>query len=759
VVLVPGTRLGPYEVVGSLGTGGMGEVYKARDTRLGRSVAIKVLPAHVDRDSELRERFDREARAVSSLNHPHICTLHDIGQEGGIAFLVMEHLEGETLAERLARGPLPMPEALQAALGILSALEALHRNGLIHRDLKPANLFLTPHGIKLLDFGVVRRIAQERAETVASLTVPGMVVGTPAYMAPEALLGHAIDTRADLFALGAIVYEMVTGTPAFARESFAEIVHAVTRERPPVLSGSPAIIALDRVIHRALAKRPDERYAAADMMAQELRAVLLRASDTGQAPQARPMTRLIVLPFRILRSDAETDFLAFSLPDAVTSSLSGLESLAVRSSLVASRFSSESPDLRTIAEQAEVDIVLVGNLLRAGERLRVSCQLLEAPAGTVVWSHTVLVTLGDIFELQEDLSRRIVESLSTPLAARDHTLLRRDMPASATAYEFYLRANQLSYESKQWSIARDLYLRCVEEDPSYAPAWARLGRIYRLLGKYYDEEPQENLARSEAAFKRALDINPDLSLAHNLSAHLEVDLGHAQATLVRLIDRAKERAADPELFAGLVHACRYCGLLDASVAAHREARRLDPKVPTSVSNTLFLLGAHTRVLGEDTGDPYLKSLALVALGRNGEASKMLAAVEQTESRSSMARNMRSALRRTAEQNHDEALAVIRGVADSVADSQLILDPEGLFYISRQLAYLGDVTRAVREFGRAVEGGFFCFSAFMRDPWLDPLRSNHDFVRLLRRAEARHREAVSTFLNAGGDRIVGVDARL
>ncbi len=741
--------------MGALGAGGMGEVYKARDTRLDRSVAIKILPPHVEGDTALRERFEREARATSSLNHPHICTLHDIGREGAIDFLVMEHLEGETLAERLARGPLAMREALEAALGILSALEALHRNGLIHRDLKPANLFLTPHGVKLLDFGVAGYIAQEGTQTIAHLTVPGMVVGTPAYMAPEALLGHAVDARADLFALGSVVFEMVTGTPAFARDSFAEIIHAVTRERPPVLSGSPAIVALDRVIHRALAKRPEDRYPAADVMAQELRAVLLRASDTGQALQARPMTRLIVLPFRILRSDPETDFLAFSLPDAVTNSLSGLEFLAVRSSLVGSRFASESPDLRAIAEQAEVDIVLIGNLLRSGERLRVSCQLLDAPAGTVVWSHTVMVTLGDIFELQEDLSHRIVESLALPLAARDHTLQRRDMPASAKAYEFYLRANQLSYDSKQWLIARDLYLRCLDEDPRYAPAWARLGRIYRLLGKYFDEEPPANVARAEAAFTRALEINPDLSLAHNLSTYLQVDLGHAQTAMVRLIERAKQRCADPELFAGLVHACRYCGLLDASHAAHREARRLDPKVPTSVSNTLFLLGDYERVLEEDTADAYVKSLALLSLGREREVSTIMTAVEPPASRSSTAGNLWKALRRTAEGNREDALAVIRGVADS----QLILDPEGVFYVSRQLAYLGDVDRAVREFGRAVNKGYCCFPGFMRDRWLDPLRSNEDFVTLLHRAEAIHREAVSAFLNAGGDAIVGVDARL
>ena len=385
VLLTTGTRLGPYEIQAPLGAGGMGEVYRARDTRLDRTVAVKVLPSQVAADRDLLHRFECEAQAVSSLNHPNICTLHDVGQQHDIHFLVMELLEGKTLAQRLARGPLPIAEMIQAALGILSALEALHRRGLVHRDLKPANLFLTPHGLKLLDFGLARPIREKVGEAVTKMTLPGTLVGTPQYMSPESLTGQTVDARTDLFAVGAILYEMLAGKPPFAGDSIGQVVHAITHETPPMLSGSRAIVAVDRVIHRALAKSPEDRYQTAEATAQDLRQALRVASDPGEVPTAQPMTRLIVLPFRVLRPDPDTDFLSFSLSDAITASLSGLDSLVVRSSLAASRFSSEAPDLKAIAEQTDVDIVLVETLLRAGQQLRVSCQLLEAPAGTVLW--------------------------------------------------------------------------------------------------------------------------------------------------------------------------------------------------------------------------------------------------------------------------------------------------------------------------------------------------------------------------------------
>ena len=640
--LSPGSRLGVYEVTALIGAGGMGEVYKARDTRLDRTVAIKVVPEHVAADPDLKRRFEREAKTISSLNHPNICTLHDIGNQSGIDFLVMEYLEGETLEERLRRGALPLGDAVQHALVILSTLEAVHRRGLMHRDLKPANLFLTTHGLKLLDFGLARPIEPALTATTAKMTQAGTVLGTPQYLAPESLYGQPVDARADLFAVGTLLYEMLAGQPPFKADSLAHLVHAVAHERPPALTGSATIAAVDRVIYRAMAKRPDDRYPSADAMSQALRDGLARSTDSRETPTARPVTRLIVLPLRVLRPDSETDFLAFSLPDAIASSLSGLDSLVVRSSVVAAKFPVEAPDLKAIAEQADVDVVVVGTLLRAGQGLRVSLQLLEAPEGTVCWSQQTQVSLGDLFQLQDEVAQRIVESLTSPLVAQERSQARRDTPATAQAYEYYLRGNQLSAkghlsrpDATEWQLARDFYRRCVEEDPAFAPAWAQLGQVYRLTEKYFQTEARDHLTDADAAFQRALGLNPDLPMAHKLYAYLEVEQGRAADAMLRLIERAKKRTADPKLFAGLVHACRYCGLLEASLAAHAHAQRLDPKMPTSVINTYWHLDEYGRVAdSEFERAPMLAAMAWLMLNRAADAIDALTALRKTTGRMS-----------------------------------------------------------------------------------------------------------------------------
>ena len=752
--LQAGTTLGPYEILSPLGAGGMGEVYKARDTRLDRTVAIKVLPEHVAADPDLKQRFEREAKTISSLNHPHICTLFDIGQEGDMAFLVMEYLEGETLEERLLRGPLPLSDAVQQTLVVLSTLEAVHRRGLIHRDLKPANLFFTMHGLKLLDFGLARAIDPALSATTAKMTQAGTVLGTPQYLAPESLHGQPVDARADLFAVGSVLYEMLTGQPPFKADSLAALVHAIAHERPAALTGSTAIAAVDRVIHRAMAKRPGDRYPSADAMSQDLRDVLARTSDAGETPTARPVTRLIVLPLRVLRPDPETDFLAFSLPDAVASSLSGLDSLVVRSSIVAAKFSVEAPDLAEIAAQADVDIVLVGTLLRAGQGLRFSLQLVEAPGGTVLWSHQTQVSLGDLFQLQDDVAQRIVESLASPLVTQELSQTRSDTPATAQAYEYYLRGNQLRAkghmsrpDATEWELARDFYRRCVEEDPAFAPAWAQLGQVYRLEQKYFGTEGQDHLTDAEAAFQRALGLNPDLPMAHKLYAYLEVEQGRAPDAMLRLIEQAKKRKADPELFAGLVHACRYCGLLEASLAAHEHAQRLDPKIPTSVIHTYWHLGEYGRVAdSEFEQNPTLVAMAWLMLSRAADVLDALSALRKTAGRMS---HFFTALRAAAQGQPDETVSAIVRCASGLRD------PEGLFYLTLLSAHVGDVEGALALFERVVAGGFYCFPSFARDSWLDGLRAHAEFRRVLSLAEVRHRKAVAAFRDAGGDRVLGI----
>src|SRR6202790_2460025 len=295
MAILPGRRLGPYETLSAIGAGGMGEVYKARDTRLNRIVAIKVLPAHLADRTELRERFEREARTIASLSHPHICTLHDIGQQDGIDFLVMEYLEGEPLAQRLLKGPLPIQLVLQYAIEIADALDKAHRKGITHRDLKPGNIMLTKSGTKLLDFGLAK-LKQEVAPANVHLsqlptaneplTAQGTIVGTLQYMAPEQLEGREVDARTDIFAFGAVVYEMTTGKRAFEGKSQASVISAIMSSDPaPMTSLQPMTPpALDRVVKRCLAKETDERWQSANDLTNELKWIAEGDSQIGLAP-------------------------------------------------------------------------------------------------------------------------------------------------------------------------------------------------------------------------------------------------------------------------------------------------------------------------------------------------------------------------------------------------------------------------------------------------------------------------------------------
>ena len=747
-------RIRHYRILSKLGEGGMGIVYAAHDERLDRRVALKLIRGG-DANEQVRKRFWREARAAAALTHPGICQIHEIGEEDDTLFIAMQLLEGESLAQRLRRGPLPVTEATKVGIEVLDALEDLHGHGFVHRDLKPSNLFLTPHGMKLLDFGLVRQLPEftaELDETPSQLTQAGALMGTPRYMSPEQLRGGVVDARTDLFALAAILFEMLTGRHAFPGGAIAEIFHSTLYEEPPALGGSAAAAALDRVIRRALAKIPDDRPPTAAAMARELRKVL-PLENSGGVPRVVAMARLIVLPFRVLRPDPEIDFLAFSLSDAITSSLSGLDALVVRSSLAATRFAGENSDLKRIATEAEIDVVVTGTLLRSGEELRVSAQLVEAPSGTLIWSQTNQVTLRDIFQLQDGLVKRIVEALSLPLTAREHRILRHDVPSSPTAYEFYLRGNQLIQQlglgaSKSFAVARDLYLRCLEDDSGYAPAWARLGRCHRLLAKAGEETP-DNLAKAESSLKRALELNPGLALAHKLYAQLETDLGHPLDAVTRLLRHAPPESTDAELFAGLVHACRYCGLLEASLAAHERARRLDPRISTGVRHTYWLLGKYERALEEQASQPfYFEALALASLGREAEALSILRERER-EPQPEGLRAFIASLRALLEGKREEG---IEATEKALAHFQ---DPEARYYLARQLARLGARERALAELRKAVEQGFHCSQALVRDPWLDQMHGAPEFASILERAESSRRMAAASFIDAGGERLLGV----
>jgi serine/threonine-protein kinase len=725
--LSPGDRLGPYEILAAIGEGGMGQVYRARDERLGREVALKRLRTGSEQDD--RDRFWREARAAASITHPHVCTLYDVGEQDGQPWLAMELLDGESLEDRIARGPVPAADTLRLVREILAALTALHAHGIVHRDLKPSNVFLTSHGAKILDFGLALPTAGPLAAEV-TLTQPGVLIGTPRYMAPEQWRGEPVTPATDLFACGAILFELLTGNVAFGGDNAMEIYEAVAHDEPPALVGGAGVDGLDRVIHRALAKRPKERFATAEQMTSALDGVGVGSGASGRLP-VRAVRRLLVAPFRQLRPDAETDFLGEALADAISSSLGGLENLVVRSPRAVAGVGELA--LEDLARKAQVDVVL---------------------SGTVLTSTRAEASIDDLFALVDELSRTIVDALRVPLSGVEQSRLGRDAPADGAAYEIYLRATSVAIGTSRRSSlieARDLLMSSVETDPGFAPAWAQLGRVYRILGKYGHDDAGECTRRARQAFERAFALNPDLPLAHNLYTYFEVEELRSPVTaMLRLVERVSQSGAGPELFAGLVIACRFCGLFEASLAAHDRARRLDPNVVTSAHYTWWMMGEYERAAELDPEQvPFIRAYSLPMLGREEEGLELF-----TTWQTRTVEGLESAF-------IESSAGAFRGDRDAVLKGYRRLvdggfsDCEGLFFIVRALAKVGELEPALELLDEVVHGGFTAPETMRRDPWLESLRGEPRFEELLAQASDARRHAADLFVRAGGNRVLAL----
>jgi serine/threonine protein kinase len=746
--------IGHYRIRQKIGQGAMGVVYEGWDERLQRPVAVKTIEAETQ-NGAARARFWREARTLACVNHPNVCQVYEVLEERNLFVLVMELLAGHSLADHLHRETIGASEALSIARQILQALQAMHDLGIVHRDLKPSNVFLTQHGVKLLDFGLAStaNATQGRAsnQTETADSFAGSIVGTPGYMSPEQAGGLAVGPTSDIFSLGCVFYELLTGKRPFEGNSVVDVLYAVCHHNPPPLSGSREIEALDQVIRRALAKRSEDRYASARDALAALDLITISGS-TAVATRTRTVSRIIVLPFRAPKSDEHTEFLTFSLPEAISNSLSGMNDLIVRSSFLAARFAGQ-PDPQRVAVEADVDAFLTGTLLRAGDHIRLTCQLIEAPSGTVLWSETANSSLGDLFSVQDDLSERILRSLKIPLDEGEGRASRREVPATALAYECYLRANQITTARTldSMSVARDLYLRCLDESPDYAPAWVRLGRVYHFLGKFgADLHANEEL--SAKAFSRAFALNPDLAIAHNFFTPAECDQGHAGKAMIRLLERARSRRNDAELLAGLVQACRYCDELDASIAAHVRGCHLDPHLATSVAHTYFLMGDYARTLEfyGNKGGFYLDCAALAAMGENQKALTLLRERERTGGATGAVQGVMRSLRAHLEGKRDECLEAIMS-----AENALLADPEVLFYAARQLARIDETEHSVSFLTRAIDRGFLCTSTVAHDSWFASLLSDPRSAAFIDSAEHRRRETHAAFLAAGGVHVISI----
>lgn len=544
--LTSGARLGPYEILAPVGAGGMGEVYKALDTRLGRAVAIKVLPSNLSSNSELRARFDREAKAISSLSHPSICTLYDVGHQQGHDFLVMEFLEGETLAERLKRGPLPIEEVLKVSIEIADALDAAHRRGMIHRDLKPANLFLTGHGAtKILDFGLAKSAVDTEsggAVTLSELplTGPGAAVGTACYMSPEQARGEPLDGRSDLFSFGVILYEATTGCHPFSGATIALLFDAILNRRPkPMTELNPKTPPdLERIITRLLAKKSASRYQSAEAVLGELRAandaVCRGFSSSDTVPHATPA--IAVLPFANLSSDPEQEYFSDGLAEEILNALTQVSGLKVIARTSAFAFKGKNEDIRKIAETLGVTNVLEGSVRRAGGRIRVTAQLIQATDGTHLWSQRYDRELVDVFAIQDEISTAIADQLKVHLTEHKRS------PNSVAAYEAYLEGRYHAQKASPAGLAKALpcFERAIALDPSYAPAYHGMAQYYWIVAVVGLADPRVLLPKVAAASRRALELEGTMAESHAMLGAVSLALDYDFAEAERHIRRAIE---------------------------------------------------------------------------------------------------------------------------------------------------------------------------------------------------------------------------
>ena len=515
----PGARLGPYEVQQLIGIGGMGEVYRARDTRLGRTVAIKVLARTAATRADALQRFDREARVVSSLNHPNICTLHDIGHQNGLTFLVMEYLEGKSLAERLTEGPLLIEEVLRYAREIANALSEAHRHGIVHRDLKPGNVVLTKNGAKLLDFGIAKLYEDREAATSAVTIVPvteiGDIVGTPNYMAPEQLEGRAVDARTDIFAFGVVVYEMVARRSPFAGDSQAAVIAAVMERQPPPLSsvrpGTPS--ALQSLVDRCLHKDPTRRFRSADALVAALAAVTI-----GTGPASPSVKAVAVLPLENLSHDPEQEYFADGMTDALITTLAQIRALRVISRTSVMRYKGARKSLPEIARELNVEAVIEGTVVRSGDRVRIGAQLIDAASDTHLWGRNYETDVRDVLSLQSDVARAIAHEVEIQLTPQEQARLAGSRRVDPQAYDAFLKGRHHWYRRTPGSLDRALeYLqRAVDIDPTYALAHAGLADAYITLGwdLFGLRAPSEMYPRAKEGAKRALQLDPNCAEAH-----------------------------------------------------------------------------------------------------------------------------------------------------------------------------------------------------------------------------------------------------